>query len=227
MSCTSRGSWKSWGSCQYNSGSCGAGTRYRKRSCDNPAPAHGGNACAGGDTDNTGCNTCCPTNGSWSAWGGFGGCNFNSGSCGAGTKTRTRTCSGQSCGGSSCSGSSQDSQACSTCCPVNGSWGRWSGWSSCVFKSGNCGAGTKTRTRTCSGQACGGSSCAGSSSDSTSCSTACYTPPPPIVWPGFSITTMAVGEEGGGISIPVVKPKPIAYGGSHQKLGGMGIYHMK
>jgi len=41
-------SWSSWGTCGVT---CGSGYQTRNRTCDNPAPAHSGNDCAGDATD--------------------------------------------------------------------------------------------------------------------------------------------------------------------------------
>lgn len=51
---------------------------------------------------------------------------------------------------------------------VNGNWGAWGGWTTC---SKTCGAGIKSRSRTCSNPAPqnGGLPCAGLSAESTSC----------------------------------------------------------
>ena len=38
------GAWSNYGTCTK---SCGGGTQQRRRSCDNPTPAHGGSACFG------------------------------------------------------------------------------------------------------------------------------------------------------------------------------------
>ncbi|KXJ07705.1 Mucin-like protein [Exaiptasia diaphana] len=50
--------WSNWTSCSL---SCGNGTRYRSRSCTNPAPAHGGKNCTGPYKETKNCNTqSCP-----------------------------------------------------------------------------------------------------------------------------------------------------------------------
>ena len=50
------GNWGNWTSLSDCSHSCGGGTQYRVRSCDNPGPAYGGFWCAGNDTDVQSCN---------------------------------------------------------------------------------------------------------------------------------------------------------------------------
>lgn len=52
------GPWSNWGSC---SKTCNGGQMRRYRTCDNPRPANGGRACAGGDTQIQRCSTAnCP-----------------------------------------------------------------------------------------------------------------------------------------------------------------------
>ena len=48
------GSWQEWGSC---TSTCNGGSKYRKRVCDNPQPAHGGQFCQGNVRDQMNCNT--------------------------------------------------------------------------------------------------------------------------------------------------------------------------
>lgn len=51
------GGWGSWGSWGYCPVTCGGGTRYRYRSCNNPTPMYGGNICYGSSSDSVYCNT--------------------------------------------------------------------------------------------------------------------------------------------------------------------------
>ena len=46
--------WTAWGSCSLT---CGTGTQTRARSCNNPAPAHGGSNCTGSYSESQNCNT--------------------------------------------------------------------------------------------------------------------------------------------------------------------------
>ena len=50
--------WSQWGPCSV---SCGPGQQTKSRTCTNPAPAHGGQACTGNSTDIQSCNDAvCP-----------------------------------------------------------------------------------------------------------------------------------------------------------------------
>ena len=48
------GVWKAWSECSLP---CGGGTQWRQRSCDNPAPVHGGRDCYGDKSEERQCNT--------------------------------------------------------------------------------------------------------------------------------------------------------------------------
>jgi len=85
--CPIHGSWTSWGSCDQT---CGSG--IKRRTCTNPAPAHGGNDCTGSDFMDCNMGACAPgevpsspVDGVWSPWG------TCQGSCGTGSQTRTCT----------------------------------------------------------------------------------------------------------------------------------------
>jgi len=49
------GTWGVWGAWSTCSKTCNNGTRTRYRSCDNPAPAHGGADCLGKNLEMTSC----------------------------------------------------------------------------------------------------------------------------------------------------------------------------
>ena len=51
------GEWGEWSTFTSCSKTCGGGVQGRKRSCDNPAPAHGGASCSGSATHQQTCNT--------------------------------------------------------------------------------------------------------------------------------------------------------------------------
>ncbi|XP_078312803.1 coadhesin-like [Crassostrea virginica] len=165
------GNWGAWGSYGGCTKSCASGTQSRSRSCNNPAPANGGNSCAGSSTSSQSCNTHnCPVHGNWASWSGYGSC---SKTCGGGSQSRSRTCTNPAplYGGNSCSGSGTSSQSCNTHnCPIDGNWASWASWGTCTV---TCGGGTQDRSRTCTNPAplYGGSACGGSSSSRQACNT--------------------------------------------------------
>ncbi|XP_057298171.1 SCO-spondin-like isoform X3 [Hydractinia symbiolongicarpus] len=164
--CPVHGNWGSWtaSSC---SATCGSGMRSRTRVCNSPAPANGGNPCAGASTDQITCNEgLCPVHGSWGSWV-AGSC---SATCGNGVRARTRVCNNPAPAnnGNPCAGSSTDQIVCNLgLCPVHGNWGSWVA-GSC---SRTCGNGQRARTRQCNNPvpANGGNQCQGSNADQISC----------------------------------------------------------
>ena len=51
------GGWSSWKQSSTCSVTCGGGQQWVTRTCTNPAPGHGGNACSGKDKDSRTCNS--------------------------------------------------------------------------------------------------------------------------------------------------------------------------
>ncbi|XP_052809330.1 coadhesin-like [Mya arenaria] len=139
------GSWSVWGSWGRCDVTCGNGTKSRVRSCNNPAPAHGGDDCQGAKEQTSTCVVNpCPVNGGWSGWSLWGSC---SSSCGIGMQRRDRTCDNplSSKDGNPCFGDSVDNRICTDVqCPVG--WNSWSGWTSCSV---TCGTGLQRRYRSC------------------------------------------------------------------------------
>ncbi|KAK3095044.1 hypothetical protein FSP39_009582, partial [Pinctada imbricata] len=170
-SCPIHGGWSSWGSYGSCSKTCASGTKTRSRSCNNPAPQHGGNSCSGSSSSSASCNThSCPIHGGWSSWGSYGSC---SRTCGGGSKSRSRSCTNPTPqhGGNSCSGSGTSSTSCNTHnCPINGAWGSWGSWGTCTV---TCGGGSQQRSRACDSPApqYGGSQCPSSSTSTQACNT--------------------------------------------------------
>merc|ERR1712071_239580 len=180
------GNWATWtksGSC---SKACGSGKQNFTRTCSNPAPAHGGNACSGSPSKFETCNPHpCAVNGNWTVWSKSGACSQPCGSAPKGKQNYTRTCTAPSgkqnytrtCtapkpayGGNNCTGSTEKSEYCNTSikCPVNGRWTEWSNSTSC---SGTCGTERQTFIRSCTNPAPahGGSNCTGSASVTDTC----------------------------------------------------------
>ena len=57
ISCPINGGWAEWGDWSKCSAQCGGGRQTRKRSCNNPAPAHGGKECSTNSAESKSCNT--------------------------------------------------------------------------------------------------------------------------------------------------------------------------
>merc|ERR1711970_923500 len=182
------GAWSGYGECNDYQGltvRCNeAGKQIRSRSCDSPAPAHGGSRCqkTNGPLDTSeeqisDCSGyCAPVNGNWAQWSDFGECkNQNdmrlTASCeDNGRKFRTRECNnpapahdGQKCKDADGydSSSEEDITTCYGYCePVNGGFTDWSSWGEC---SEPCGEGMRSKTRTCTNPAPehGGNPCDG------------------------------------------------------------------
>lgn len=99
--------------------SCKAGVQTRKRSCNDPSPAHGGRKCIGASLLTHTCNLGpCPVNGGWSSWNSWSTCQKT---CGGGTQTRYRYCNHPppQHNGKTCTGQKVMSQSCNTDpCPL-------------------------------------------------------------------------------------------------------------
>ncbi|XP_078346349.1 uncharacterized protein LOC144631708 isoform X1 [Oculina patagonica] len=152
--CDSRavnGGYSEWGDWDQCSVTCGGGSRSRSRSCNNPAPQHGGADCSSlGPSQETGsCNeTPCPVDGGFSNWSDWGPCPVT---CGGGTHKRVRTCTNPppQNGGKDCEGPKEVVQTCSSNeCPtaVDGRYTQWGEWSEC---STTCDPGSRKRERSC------------------------------------------------------------------------------
>lgn len=108
--------WAPWGACNKT---CDRGLQTRTRSCTNPIPANGGQACAGASSEERPCNTqACPIDGNWGTFGSWSACTKD---CGGGTQSRSRSCNSPppAFGGKNCSGSGVESRSCNShLCPV-------------------------------------------------------------------------------------------------------------
>ncbi|XP_048759549.2 hemicentin-1-like [Ostrea edulis] len=124
------GKWSPWTSWSLCSNHCGKGSQNRDRSCDSPAPDHGGAECKGNDTEEREC-VGCPFDGNWGIWAEWTDCCVNK-------RSRSRTCDNPTPehGGSDCgqwsTGGKPD--------PI------WSTWSTCPV---TCSGGEMRRSRFC------------------------------------------------------------------------------
>ena len=145
--CPIPGKWAAWSHWTKCSKSCSTGTKSRVRTCNNPAPKNGGQACNGNTIQTENCQEIpCPIHGGWSKWSKWTGC---SKTCGNSTKSRNRTCSNPPTqhGGNNCPGNSSQTEYCSQhACFLHREWSEWSIWTSC---SKSCDIGLQTRTRQC------------------------------------------------------------------------------
>uniref|UniRef100_A0A671NHA6 Semaphorin-2A n=1 Tax=Sinocyclocheilus anshuiensis TaxID=1608454 RepID=A0A671NHA6_9TELE len=97
--CSRNGGWTPWSSWAECSTSCGIGFEVRQRSCNNPAPRHGGRVCVGQAREERLCNekNPCPVPVSWVSWSAWSKCSVP---CGGGIQSRVRTCeNGNTCPG--------------------------------------------------------------------------------------------------------------------------------
>ncbi|XP_076871309.1 semaphorin-5B isoform X2 [Brachyhypopomus gauderio] len=122
--CSRNGGWTPWSSWSMCSTSCGAGFEVRQRSCNNPAPRHGGRVCVGQTREERLCNenTLCPLPVSWTSWSPWSKC---SAPCGGGVQSRLRTCENNN----NCPGCSLEYRVCNleACLEVrrNTPWSPW------------------------------------------------------------------------------------------------------
>uniref|UniRef100_A0AAV2KYV0 Ig-like domain-containing protein n=1 Tax=Knipowitschia caucasica TaxID=637954 RepID=A0AAV2KYV0_KNICA len=158
--------WSEWGPCSV---SCGAGGQKRRRQCNNPTPANGGQDCTGLSSATRSCyGKPCSVDGSWSEWSAWEEC---SRTCGQGNRTRIRSCSDPPAlhGGRPCEGRAAEVIMCSVRpCPVAGHWGPWLPWSPC---SETCGKGMQSRVKLCNNPppAFEGPQCEGSDTQTQAC----------------------------------------------------------
>nr|BAE42416.1 unnamed protein product [Mus musculus] len=138
--CPVAGGWGPWSPLSPCSVTCGLGQTLEQRTCDHPAPRHGGPFCAGDATRNQMCNKAvpCPVNGEWEAWGKWSDCSRLRMSINCegtpGQQSRSRSCGGRKFNGKPCAGKLQDIRHCYNIhnCIMKGSWSQWSTWSLCT-----------------------------------------------------------------------------------------------
>ncbi|CAH3019170.1 unnamed protein product [Porites evermanni] len=181
---------------------CGTGTRFRTRTCDNPSPRFGGFECGGEDSQTFKCNILpCPVDGGYSPWSDFGECSVT---CGEGVQQRERRCDSPQplFGGKSCDklelGPSIETKACVLdSCPVNGGYGQWSEFKDCSV---TCGEGVQQRERKCDNPEpqFGGKTCAEQELGPDVETQTCHKDPCPIdggysEWSSYSECTVTCG----------------------------------
>lgn len=134
--CTVHGGWTPWSAWSACTQTCGMAVKTRRRTCANPAPAHGGRVCVGQDYSEIYCTNSppCPAplqppkDGQWSPWSNWEEC---SATCGGGYKVRRRRCDNPppQGGGRECQGSHVDYDQCNTePCPEYKKMSPWSQW---------------------------------------------------------------------------------------------------
>ncbi|XP_024120845.1 properdin [Oryzias melastigma] len=180
--CPMNGNWGEWSQPGPCSVTCGEGLQLSIRKCDNPAPKYGGEYCKGTSSRSTVCQSSCPVHGFWSGWSNWGDC---SSSCHLdsklATRTRQRFCSNPSPSvnppGQSCPDQNSQSEICNDLpfCPVDGSWGSWSSFSSCPV---TCGVGLQESVRRCDSPTpkYGGRQCTGERRVTKTCLTQVHCP---------------------------------------------------
>ena len=102
------GGWSGWSDCSATA--CGE-TGTQTRTCSNPAPACGGQSCAGSPSRQCTGNT--PVDGGWSGW------SDCSADCGTGTQTRTCSNPAPACGGAACLGENDRPCTGPPCPPIS------------------------------------------------------------------------------------------------------------
>nr|XP_021185762.2 uncharacterized protein LOC110373004 [Helicoverpa armigera] len=156
LGCPIAGEWGMWGAWSSCGARCGLGLKWRLRRCDTPAPSDARLACAGPPLLADTCigDQCAITSkdsgGSWGDWSLWSPCSEK---CGAGVRRRRRVChetetpptSGT--WGTHCRGQHDQLEVCeNSMCSLDGGWSGWGSWGPC---SQSCGAGRRSRTRTC------------------------------------------------------------------------------
>ncbi|XP_023942661.2 uncharacterized protein LOC112049114 [Bicyclus anynana] len=160
IGCPVTGEWGTWGPWSLCGARCGKGQRWRTRKCDTPSPSDAHLVCPDTPLQNEECegDQCAideeysesNISGSWSEWGEWTKCSED---CGFGIQRRKRTCIEKHISnfaltwGTHCRGQYDDLQVCSNKkCLLNGGWSGWRAWGPC---SQSCGAGRRSRSRSC------------------------------------------------------------------------------
>ncbi|XP_038216715.1 uncharacterized protein LOC119835792, partial [Zerene cesonia] len=160
LGCPVTGQWGNWGPWSACGALCGKGLQWRYRKCDSPSPSDARLVCSGAPLQYEECegDQCAivepsleySTGGTWSEWGQWSDCSEH---CGIGIRRRKRQCFQKHTSMSSfvwgtfCRGQYDQLEVCSNKnCKLNGGWSGWGGWGPC---SQSCGAGKRSRSRSC------------------------------------------------------------------------------
>ncbi|XP_070574887.1 SCO-spondin-like [Ptychodera flava] len=151
MPCGVNGGFSPWSNFSDCSVTCGGGTKFRTRTCTNPAPTYGGRPCKGKTVQSRSCNNFQCEDGQWTEWSPWSICTA---SCKpGGVQARTRSCTnppplppfGRDCPADD--PYSEWRHCNQQPCPVHGKWGGWSPWSDCPV---TCGGAFQEMHRNCS-----------------------------------------------------------------------------
>ncbi|KAM3968472.1 uncharacterized protein ACR2FA_007250 [Aphomia sociella] len=180
MGCPVIGEWGAWGAWSACGSRCGKGLRWRLRRCDTPPPSAKHLVCTGHPLQAEDCegeqcvidDTFHDIAGSWADWGQWSTCSER---CGAGVRRRRRSCNekqksdASETWGTRCRGQHDQLEVCENKhCSLDGGWSVWGSWGPC---SQTCGAGKRSRSRSCTRPipADSGLNCVGSRTEVGSC----------------------------------------------------------
>ncbi|KAG6444625.1 uncharacterized protein LOC115439912 [Manduca sexta] len=178
VGCPVIGEWGAWGKWSACGARCGHGFKWRLRRCDTPAPSERQYMCSGSPLQMERCHgdQCAVERhnfgGNWGQWGKWSAC---SETCGDGVQRRRRTCLEiqtprvSVTWGTHCRGQHDQLRKCENKqCSLDGGWSGWGNWGPC---SQTCGAGKRSRSRSCTRPIPSGNGkpCAGPKTEVGSC----------------------------------------------------------
>ncbi|XP_068730538.1 coadhesin-like isoform X2 [Montipora capricornis] len=225
------GGYSEWSQFSFCTKSCGKGTRFRIRVCNNPVPKFGGLNCSvlGAEKQTVQCNSFpCPVDGGYGPWSEYGSCSVT---CGEGVQERKRKCdhpipqfAGLRCDQLELGPDSETKSCKMENCPVDGGYGPWGAFSVCTV---TCGGGTRERTRSCDNPKpeFGGKTCEGQGLGESVQTESCNVELPcPIDggytnWTEYTQCTVSCGGGTHQRSRDCTNPKPAHGGKNCEKLG--------